>query len=92
MWPNKLGILPDYAQVTVDSRHPGKSTTLSMEADMTAAIDDCCEQAEVVQTWEFGNEVFDDGCIALVKSAADELQAAYPGSGSTRGRDDRVAG
>ncbi len=96
MWPNKPGILPDYAQVTVDFRDPDKSTTLSMEADMTAAIDDCCEQAnvkaEVVQTWEFGNEVFDDGCIALVKSAADELQAAYPGSGSTRGRDDRVAG
>jgi len=78
VWPNKPGILPDYAQVTVDFRHPDKATTLAMESDMLAAIDECCARAnvkaEVVQTWEFGNEVFDEACIELVRNAAEELQ------------------
>jgi N-carbamoyl-L-amino-acid hydrolase len=91
VWPNKPGILPDYAQVTVDFRHPNKATTLAMEADMTAAIDDCCERAnvaaEIVQTWEFGNEVFDDECTALVKNAADELQVPYQEMLSQAGHD-----
>ena len=81
VWPNKPGILPDYAQVTVDFRHPDKSTTLAMEADMRRAIDECCARAnvsaEVVQTWEFGNEVFDESCIALVRQAAEELHIDY---------------
>lgn len=91
VWPNKPGILPDYAQVTVDFRHPDKETTLAMEAAMMAAIDDCCGRAnvtaKVVQTWEFGNEVFDDECIALVKNAAEELQVPYQEMLSQAGHD-----
>jgi len=91
VWPNKPGILPDYAQVTVDFRHPDRDTTLAMESDMRAAVEDCCERAnvdaEVVQTWEFGNEVFDDACIALVKGVADELQVPYQEMLSQAGHD-----
>jgi N-carbamoyl-L-amino-acid hydrolase len=91
VWPNKPGILPDYAQVTVDFRHPDENSTLAMEAAMTAAIDDCCARAnvtaKVVQTWEFGNEVFDDECIALVKSAAQELRVPYQEMLSQAGHD-----
>ncbi len=91
VWPNKPGILPDYAQVTADFRHPDRDTTLAMESDMRAAVEDCCERAnvdaEVVQTWEFGNEVFDDACIALVKGAADELQVPYQEMLSQAGHD-----
>ena len=91
VWPNKPGILPDYAQVTVDFRHPDRETTLAMESDMRAAVEECCQRAnvaaEVVQTWEFGNEVFDDTCIALVKSAADELQVPYQEMLSQAGHD-----
>jgi N-carbamoyl-L-amino-acid hydrolase len=91
VWPNKPGILPDYAQTTVDFRHPDKKTTLDMEAAMMAAIDDCCERAnvaaKVVQTWEFGNEAFDDECIALVKHAADDLQVRYQEMLSQAGHD-----
>jgi len=91
VWPNKPGILPDYAQVTVDFRHPDKSTTLAMEADMRVALGQCCERAnvsaEIVQTWEFGNEEFDESCIALVKQAADELQIGYREMLSQAGHD-----
>ena len=91
VWPNKPGILPDYAQVTVDFRHPDESTTRAMEADMRAAIEDCCARAnvsaEIVQTWEFGNEVFDESCIALVRQAADELRVGYREMLSQAGHD-----
>jgi acetylornithine deacetylase/succinyl-diaminopimelate desuccinylase-like protein len=43
-------------------------------------------KVEVVQTREFGNEVLDDECIALVKSAADELQVPYQEILSQAGR------
>jgi N-carbamoyl-L-amino-acid hydrolase len=77
--------------VTFDFRHPDKATVLAMEADMIAAVDDCCERAnvkaEVTQTWEFGNEVFDDACIEMVKNAAEELQVPYQEMLSQAGHD-----
>jgi len=91
VWPNKPGILPDYAQVTVDFRHPEKDTTLAMESDMKAAIEDCCKRANVsasiAQSWEFGNEVFDDECADLVRSAATELGVSYQEMLSQAGHD-----
>ena len=91
VWPNKPGILPDYAQITVDFRHPEKDTTLAMESDMKAAIEECCERANVratiTQSWEFGNEVFDDECAELVRSAATELGVSYRDMLSQAGHD-----
>ena len=91
VWPNKPGILPNYAQVTVDFRHPDEKTTRAMESAMLAAVDDCCERAnvaaKVVQTWEFGNEVFDEDCIALAKNAARELQVPFQEMLSQAGHD-----
>ena len=91
VWPNKPGILPDYAQVTVDFRHPDRKATLAMEAAMTEAMSECCARAnvtaEVVQSWEFGNEVFDEECMSLVKQAADELHVPYREMLSQAGHD-----
>lgn len=76
-WPNKLGILPDYAQVTIDFRHPDKATTEAMLAELEAALPDCAARAqvqiEIAETWTFGSETFDPGCIELVRNAAAEL-------------------
>jgi N-carbamoyl-L-amino-acid hydrolase len=76
-WPNKLGILPDYAQVTVDFRHPDKATTEAMVAELEAALPDCAARAnveiEIAESWEFGSETFDPGCIDLVRQAARDL-------------------
>jgi beta-ureidopropionase / N-carbamoyl-L-amino-acid hydrolase len=91
VWPNKPGILPDYAQVTVDFRHPDRATTLAMEAAMKTAIKECCARANVtaqlVQSWEFGNEVFDEECMALAKNAAEELHVPYQEMLSQAGHD-----
>ncbi|MCP5155605.1 MAG: Zn-dependent hydrolase [Ectothiorhodospiraceae bacterium] len=77
VWPNKPGILPDWAEVTFDFRHPEQGATLEMESRMRAAIEDACRRARVeasiTQTWEFGSEVFDPECVAMVESAAAEL-------------------
>ena len=91
VWPNKPGILPDYAQITVDFRHPEKDTTLAMEINIKAAIEECCERANVsatiTQSWEFGNEVFDDECAELVRTAATELGVSYQDMLSQAGHD-----
>ena len=80
-WPNQLGILPDYAQVTIDFRTPDKAKTEAMAAEVEAAFDHIVERArvevEVVERWTFGNEVFDADCIGLIKRAADELGVGY---------------
>ena len=80
-WPNKAGILPDYAQVTIDFRSPTGERTKQMLAEFEAAIPDCARRAqvdiEVAGTWNFGSEVFDPDCIDLVKAAADDLDVAH---------------
>ena len=76
-WPNKPGILPDYAQITVDFRHPEGAVTAAMVAEFEAAIPDCARRArveiEVVERWHFGSEVFHADCIAGLTQAADDL-------------------
>ena len=91
VWPNKPGILPDYAQVTADFRHPDRDTTLAMEAAMREAIDESCERgnvsAEITQSWEFGSEVFDPQCLSLVKATAQDIGVPYREMLSQAGHD-----
>ena len=79
-WPNKPGILPDYAQITVDFRHPDGATTEAMVAAFEAAIPDCAARAqveiEIAERWHFGSEVFDADCIAGLERAAEDLGIA----------------
>ena len=44
VWPNKPGILPDWAQVTVDFRHPDREATLAMESTMHEAMERAAER------------------------------------------------
>ena len=73
-WPNKPGILPDYAQVSIDIRHPDSATAQKMIDDIEAAIPAGAEKAnvemKVAARWSFGNEVFDADLIAGLKTAA----------------------
>ena len=77
VWPNLAGILPDYARLTVDFRHPTEVGVERMIADFRAAFAHCADRAQVrldvVETWEFGREPFSDECIGLVRDAADAL-------------------
>jgi N-carbamoyl-L-amino-acid hydrolase len=77
VWPNLVGILPDYAQVTVDVRHPEATQGERMLADVRRAMRDCADRAQVemeeVESWQFGSERFDPELVGLVRSTAERL-------------------
>lgn len=91
VWPNKPGILPDWAEITIDFRHPDKSQTLAMEARMLAAVPGIMQRAnveiEVTKTWEFGNEVFDAACLDLLRDTARNLDVPFHEMLSQAGHD-----
>ena len=76
-WPNKAGILSEFAQLTCDVRHADPARADAMLAEIHAAMADCARRANVemrvAATWTFGNERFDPSCIRLLKEAADRL-------------------
>jgi N-carbamoyl-L-amino-acid hydrolase len=79
VWPNLAGILPDYARVTIDVRHPDAATVDRMIHDVKRAMTDCAQRAQVemqiVETWQFGSERFDPGLVELVRRTAKTLGA-----------------
>jgi len=79
VWPNLAGILPDYAKVTVDVRHPDAGTVERMVGDVRRAMSDCAHRAQVemaiVETWQFGSERFDPELVDLLRRTATRLGA-----------------
>jgi N-carbamoyl-L-amino-acid hydrolase len=79
VWPNLAGILPDYAKVTIDVRHPEAATVERMVADVQRAMADCAQRAQVemaiVETWQFGSERFDPELVDLVRRCAKDVGA-----------------
>jgi len=73
VWPNKPGILPDYAQLSLDVRHPTDAGADAMLAAVLAAIPECADRAhvdfEIAQQWTFGAEIFDVDLITSIKQA-----------------------
>lgn len=76
-WPNKPGILSDWAQLTCDIRHADPQVADRMVAELLAAVEDCAERSRCeirkVEQWVFGNERFDPECIELLRAAARDL-------------------
>ena len=74
IWPNKFGILPEYAEVTVDMRHLEREVTNEMVARTRLALEEAAKKAnvdcEITAEWTFGDEVFDPDCAQLVRDAA----------------------
>ena len=91
MWPNAVGILPEFAQVSIDFRHPAVSGVERMLADVEAAIEDCAARGnveiDIVDRWRFGDERFDPDCVQLVRNAASDLGVAHMGMQSQAGHD-----
>ena len=77
IWPNATGILPEFAQVTIDFRHPEVAGVEAMAAEVESAVEASAEKAnvniEIAETWRFGDEAFDPDCIEHVRAAAAEL-------------------
>ena len=79
-WPNKPGIISEWAQFSLDCRHPDPATAQEMWAQIEAAIPAAAKEAnvemEIATRWEFGNERFDPELIALLRAAAGDLGVA----------------
>jgi N-carbamoyl-L-amino-acid hydrolase len=90
-WPNKAGILSEYAQLTCDVRHAEKPVAEQMLAEVKAAIPDCARRANVemrmASEWQFGNETFDPGCVRLIREAAQRLGVPHRDILSQAGHD-----
>lgn len=90
-WPNKAGILCEYAQLTCDVRHAEAEVADRMWAEVKAAMPECARRANVEMRvageWQFGSERFDPGCIRLVREAADRLGVRHRDILSQAGHD-----
>ena len=91
VWPNLAGILPDFAKVTIDFRHPTEAGVERMLADFKAAFAHCTDRAqvrlEITDSWTFGREPFDPACIGLVRDAAHALGYSTLDMASQAGHD-----
>jgi beta-ureidopropionase / N-carbamoyl-L-amino-acid hydrolase len=90
-WPNKAGILSEYAQLTCDVRHADPAVADQMWAEIKAAIPDCAKRANVEMRvageWRFGSERFDPACIRLIREAANQLGVRHRDILSQAGHD-----
>jgi len=91
VWPNKAGILPEWVQITVDFRHPDPAAAKKMVEELKQAMPKCCERAnvemEIVQSWEFGDEVFDSDLLDTMCDAAGKLNIPHKEMMSLAGHD-----
>jgi N-carbamoyl-L-amino-acid hydrolase len=90
-WPNKAGILPEYAQITCDVRHADPTKADAMWAEVKAAMPECARRANVEMRiageWRFGSETFDPSCIRLIRDAAQALGVRHRDILSQAGHD-----
>jgi N-carbamoyl-L-amino-acid hydrolase len=90
-WPNKAGILSEYAQLTCDVRHADRAVADQMIAEVKAALPECARRANVEMRiageWQFGNERFDPGCVRLIREAAQRLNVGHRDILSQAGHD-----
>jgi N-carbamoyl-L-amino-acid hydrolase len=90
-WPNKPGILSDWAQFTGDLRHEDPKQADAMLADFIAAMPDCARRANVemkiLDQWTWNAELFDKECISLVRDTARRLGIASLDLPSQAGHD-----
>ncbi|WP_332697770.1 Zn-dependent hydrolase [Bosea sp. (in: a-proteobacteria)] len=73
-WPNKPGILSDWAQVVCDVRHPDPEAALVMAERTRRAVGEAaaragCE-AEILDVWNWGGKVFAQELIDQVRATS----------------------
>ena len=73
-WPNKPGILSDWAQTVCDVRHPDPQSAAVMAERVRRAIGEASARAncaaEVLDTWTWGGRIFADELVEAVRSAS----------------------
>lgn len=73
-WPNKPGILSDWAQVVGDVRHPDPVTAQVMAERMRRAVGEAAARtdcaAEVLDVWTWGGQIFAPDLIDQVRATS----------------------
>lgn len=73
-WPNKPGILSDWAQATCDVRHADPETAAVMAERVRRAIHEAAARAdctaEILDVWNWGGKVFAEELIEQVRSTS----------------------
>jgi N-carbamoyl-L-amino-acid hydrolase len=90
-WPNKPGILSDWAQGVVDVRHEDPNVERVMAERMrravyTAGAESNCE-GEILDTWTWGGPIFDNDLNNLMRGYADKFNYSHMDMLSVSGHD-----
>ena len=76
-WPNKPGILSDWAQFTGDVRHEDPEVAAQMLADFNASMAEAAKRSntgmKILESWTWNADLFDKECIGLVRDTARSL-------------------
>lgn len=76
-WPNKAGILSDWAQITFDVRHDDPAVAEKMSGLAEAAVAQAALKAnvdmKVQDRWHWGGQMFDKALVDLVRATAKRL-------------------
>lgn len=89
--PNKYGIIPHYAEVTVDARHPDPMKARAMYQELVDELPRLAQTGNVrisiAKEWSFGDVSFDDELVNLVRGVAAELGVSHRHLVSVAGHD-----
>jgi N-carbamoyl-L-amino-acid hydrolase len=76
-WPNKPGILSDWAQVVCDVRHEEQAIADQMLEEAMAAFAVVQKETQcsgkIIDRWNWGGRIFDEGMIGIVREAVGAL-------------------
>lgn len=76
-WPNKPGILSDWAQATCDVRHADPETAAVMAERVRRAVHEAAARAncaaEILDVWRWGGEIFAEELIGQVRATSQAL-------------------
>jgi N-carbamoyl-L-amino-acid hydrolase len=76
-WPNKPGILSDWAQVVCDVRHPDQQAALVMAERMRRAVGEAAARAgctaDILDTWNWGGQIFAQDLVDSVRATSISL-------------------
>jgi len=90
-WPNKPGILSDWAQTVTDVRHPDAETQAAMAEAMRRAAAEAAARAgctfEILDTWTWGGDIFASDLVDSVRSVAIDLETQFCDIQSQAGHD-----
>lgn len=90
-WPNKAGILSDWAQAVCDVRHDDPRVAAVMAERVRRAIGEAAARAgctaEILDRWDWGGMIFDHGMVAGIRRQASALGYTHRDLPSQAGHD-----